>query len=68
MAESVDARRALAHTSATTLAGLAALLRFANYQSSMLETSFFDEKMGELLPFFAAIDKSLTAICARRGR
>lgn len=60
----VAARLSLAQTVPTTLAGLAAYARFLNHQSNVvLETSFFDEDMGELLPFYVSLDRSLTAMC-----
>jgi hypothetical protein len=59
------ARLALANTVPTTLAGLAELARFLNHQSNtVFETSFFDEEMGELLPFFETLDRCVAGIVA----
>ena len=65
--ECLAARRALAETVPTTLAGLGALARFLNHQSNdvLAGNSFFE--MDEAPAFFASLDQAVTAIAAAYG-
>ncbi len=65
-----EERLRLAETAPTTLAGLAAYVRFLHHQSAVvLETSFFESEgeHDEQLAFFESLDRSVASIAAAHG-